>query len=484
MLPSWLLLSAALLQAPAIPPQATLEKERGDNLVAADQLESALRAYDAAIGLAPTFVEAMNQKGVTLVRLGRMEDAVAAFDKALELAPDYSMAHYNRGFALKKLGRHDEVIRAFEKYVQLMPDDASGYFQLAEGHYVKGNFEAALQNYERFVSMEKDPAQTKKIDHANKRIAELKEKKSAAAPDPVSPGGAPAAQPQAQRPAAGPKPIPETSGINAGIPSNSVLYITPERESLCNAKMAEGVSLRADGKGRDAVFALQEAVQANPKNMRALYELAEAYASLDYFAQAAERWERVLEGDIPEALRSQTKDKLENAYRQMDARGIPHKGSTQAAKVIPLQKKADAGVQSKPMDPKAQEAFLKGTVLFNDKDYAGAIQQYDIAIVIHPDISELYSARGSAWLASNDPTRALADFTQARQHGPALALPIYGIAEASYALERFSEALENYELFLKSTSADAKDEMRDKAKARIEQLKQRQAQGPQLKFSR
>ena len=482
MLPSWLLLSAALLQAPAIPPQATLEKERGDNLVAADQLESALRAYDAAIGLAPTFVEAMNQKGVTLVRLGRMEDAVAAFDKALELAPDYSMAHYNRGFALKKLGRHDEVIRAFEKYIQLMPDDASGYFQLAEGHYVKGNFDEALQNYERFVSMEKDPSQSKKIDHSNKRIAELKEKKNAAA----AASAAPAAEAQAPSKGrvSGPKPTPDASGINAGVPPNSVLYITPERESLCNAKMAEGVSLRADGKGRDAVFALQEAVQANPKNMRALYELAEAYASLDYFAQAAERWERVLEADIPQALRSQTKDKLANAYRQMDARGIPHKGSENSTKVIPLQKKADALPTTKPMDPKAQEAFLKGTVLFNDRDYEGAIHQYDIAIVIHPDISELYSARGSAWLASNDPTRALADFTQARHHGPALALPIYGMAEANYALERFSDALENYELFMKSTAADAKDEMRTKAKARIDQLKQRQTQGPQLQFNR
>gem|GEM_PF-7028624 len=279
------------------------------------------------------------------------------------------------------------------------------------------------------------------------------------------------------------KPVPDASGLNAGVPSNSVLYITPERESLCNAKMAEGVSLRSDGKGRDAVFALQEAVQANPKNMRALYELAEAYASLDYFAQAAERWEKVLEADIPQALRSQTKDKLENAYRQLDARGIPHKGSSQNTKVIQLQKKAGPVPQSKPMDPKAQEAFLKGTVLFNDKDYAGAIQQYDIAIVIHPDISELYSARGSAWLASNDPTRALADFSQAKQHGPALALPIYGIAEANYALERFSDALTNYELFLQSTAADAKEEMRAKAKARIEQLKQRQNQGPQLNFS-
>ncbi len=306
MVPACLFLSALLLQTPAIPPQASMEKERGDNLVASNDLESAMRAYDEAIRLAPNYVEALNQRGVTQVRLGRMEDAVASFERALELDPNYAMAVYNRGFALKKLGRHEDVVRAFTHYVELMPEDASGYFQLAEGNYACAALPEALAAYERFLAMEKNPAQTKKIEHAQKRVADLKTK---VAPAPQSPA------PAAVAPQAAPMAIKDVS-------PSSVLFVTPERESLSRAKMAEGVTLRAEGKLRDSIFALQAAVQANPNDPTALHELAESYAAKEYFAQAAARWEKVLAMNPAPAMRAQVQERLDEAYRQMEARGL------------------------------------------------------------------------------------------------------------------------------------------------------------------
>ncbi len=463
MFPAWLFLSALLLQTPSVPPQAALEKERGDNLVAASQLEAALRAYDEAIRQAPAYVEALNQRGVTLVRLGRMEEAVASFDRALALDPNYAMAVYNRGFALKKLGRHGEVVQAFSRYVQLMPDDASGYFQLAEGNYVQGDMAAALSAYERFLALETNPAQGNKIAHSKKRVAELQARLAPPAAEAPPPSAVPAAAAAARAPA-------------SAVPPTSVLFVTPEREALCNAKIAEGIALRAEGKLRDAVFALQDAVQANPQNPRALYELAEAYAAREYFAQAAARWERVLAMNPAPALRAQVQDRLAEAYRQMDARGIPREGQAvpgAPAVATPQEQKAAEvapRVTSKPLSQPAREAFLKGAALFADRDYAGAVHQYDIAIVFHPDVSELYSARAAAWLASGDAERALADCAQARRLGPALALPLFGLAEAHAALQRNAEAIEHYRLFLASTAADATPEMIEKAKAQLEAL--------------
>lgn len=460
MFPAWLFLSALFLQTPSIPPQASLEKERGDNLVAANQLEAAMRAYDEAVRLAPTYVEALNQRGVTLVRLGRMEEAVASFDRALALDPNYAMAVYNRGFALKKLGRHEDVIQAFTRYVQLMPDDASGYFQLAEGNYVQGVLPAALSAYERFLSLEKNPAQGNKIEHAKKRVAELKTK--------LAP---PAAAVQA-------------TSARADVSPTSVLFVTPEREALCNAKIAEGIALRAEGQLRESIFALQDAVQANPQNAKALYELAETYAAKEYFAQAAARWERVLTMNPSPALRAQVQERLTEAYRQMDARGIPRGGQTApgAPVVVPEKEKKAAEVApritSKPLSAPAKEAFLKGAALFADRDYPGAVHQYDIALVFHPDVSELYSARAAAWLASGDPARALADYTQARRFGPALALPLFGLAETYAALQRNADAIAHYQLFLSSTAADATPAMIEKAQEGLKALQRQQPAPP------
>lgn len=458
MFPAWLFLSALLLQTPPIPPQAALEKERGDNLVAANQLEAAMRAYDEAVRLAPTYVEALNQRGVTLVRLGQMEAAVSSFDRAIAIDPNYAMAIYNRGFALKKLGRHEGVVQAFSRYVQLMPDDASGYFQLAEGNYVQGDLPAALSAYERFLSLEKNPAQGNKVEHSKKRVAELKARLA----PPID-----AAQPSSAAMASG------MSAAAGEMSPASVLYVTPEREALCNAKIAEGIALRADGQLRESVFALQDAVQANPQNPKALYELGESYAAKEYFAQAAVRFERVLAMNPAPALRALVQERLAEAYRQMDARGIPRTDhAVPGAPVVVTDREKRAAevappIATKPLSAPAKEAFLKGAALFADRDYPGAVHQYDIAIVFHPDVSELYSARAAAWLASSEPMRALADYTQARRVGPALALPLFGLAETYAALQRSAEAIEHYQLFLASTAADATPEMIEKAKSQL-----------------
>ena len=125
---------------------------------------------------------------------------------------------------------------------------------------------------------------------------------------------------------------------------------------------------------------------------------------------------------------------------------------------------------------------MKGASLFADGKYAEAVEQYDIALAHHPDVGEFYSARASAWLASGATDRALADFTKANQYKPELAIPHYGLGECFMAKELFPQARLHFENFLKSTGADATEELRNKARQRIQQLDQKKAGGPSLKF--
>ena len=65
-------------------------------------------AYDRALALKPSYIEALNSRGITLKDLRRYDEALASYDRALALRPDQADALYNRGNLLKELKRFEE----------------------------------------------------------------------------------------------------------------------------------------------------------------------------------------------------------------------------------------------------------------------------------------------------------------------------------------------------------------------------------------
>jgi tetratricopeptide (TPR) repeat protein len=81
----------------------------------------ALKAFDSAVKLAPTFPEAHCNRGAALQELGRLEEALSAEERALRHRPDYATAHFNRGNILKELGRPDEALAAYDRALKQKP---------------------------------------------------------------------------------------------------------------------------------------------------------------------------------------------------------------------------------------------------------------------------------------------------------------------------------------------------------------------------
>ncbi|MEX0852737.1 MAG: tetratricopeptide repeat protein [Bauldia sp.] len=109
--------AAALLNANG---GAALKNPVGCNILGDVHLKQgnprqALRAFDAALKLAPSFPEAHSNRGVALQELGRYEEALAAEERALRHRPDYPTAHYNRGNLLRQLGRLEEAVAAYDR---------------------------------------------------------------------------------------------------------------------------------------------------------------------------------------------------------------------------------------------------------------------------------------------------------------------------------------------------------------------------------
>jgi tetratricopeptide (TPR) repeat protein len=92
----------------------TLHYEHGD-------LAAAAECFLKAVNLQPTDALAQFNLGSILDESGRLEDARHHLRQAVSLNPDYSDAHYNLAFVCEKLGAFDEARRHWRRYVELDP---------------------------------------------------------------------------------------------------------------------------------------------------------------------------------------------------------------------------------------------------------------------------------------------------------------------------------------------------------------------------
>ncbi len=90
----------AVVLSPVVPDAQLLA---ADIRVQANQMDAALRLYQALIRQYPDFDRGLNNYGVVLLRLGKLTEAEAQFQQALRLNPDSTVAARNLGLVQSRL---------------------------------------------------------------------------------------------------------------------------------------------------------------------------------------------------------------------------------------------------------------------------------------------------------------------------------------------------------------------------------------------
>jgi len=135
---------AAIRLAPTYP---EIHYNLADALVKTGRSREAVGQYEEALRLRPDYAAAHANLGTTLVALGDPAAALPHFEQALRFRPDLPQARYGLGFALEQAGRRSEAIAQYAEAVRLAPGDATLRYSLANALGNAGRLDEAVAQY-------------------------------------------------------------------------------------------------------------------------------------------------------------------------------------------------------------------------------------------------------------------------------------------------------------------------------------------------
>ncbi len=433
------LLAAGLSFAAVSPsPPAKAAFDRAEKALGDGKLDDAISAYKQALAATPNYPDALNGLGSALFKQNKKEEAIANFRAAIEADPGFKLGWFNLGYALRKTQDFKAASQAYERYTALDPKDPDGFWGLAESYRQSGDTEKALKGYQTYLTKEIKPADQKYIDKAKAYISELKAAQEKAQPTKTEP------PPKVEPVKTEPPPAQPIAGAAA-------------------RKLQEGDKFWGEKKYREASFSYQDAVNADPSNVEALFKLGNAYAVLGYYAQAIEKWNKVAELSPDPNVRKSAQDNIAKAQAKVAEAG----GSSPQAQ----NKQPGSGPVADNTRLQAREKYEQAVKQISGRDYGGALASLNECLRLEPALSVGYIARGSALIGLRRFAEAVVDYQYALRLDPNMAAPLYGLAEAYRGMNRYADARGYYQKYVASTAPDARPELQSDARGKIDQLK-------------
>jgi Tfp pilus assembly protein PilF len=109
--------------------------------------DAARRAYEEALRMDPSLVEAHVNVGRLYHDAGRLKDAEESYRCAIHHGPDVAVAHFNLGVVLEDQGQDTPAMTAYQRALQLDAGFRQAHCHLAELYERHGRAKDALRHY-------------------------------------------------------------------------------------------------------------------------------------------------------------------------------------------------------------------------------------------------------------------------------------------------------------------------------------------------
>ena len=93
-----------------------------------------------------------NNSGTAYQRAGRLHEATLAYQRAIEMKSTLVEAHHNLGTVYVMQGQLAEAIAAYQRVVQLRPDMAEAYIDLGRAYGFAGRLDEAIAEYQKALT--------------------------------------------------------------------------------------------------------------------------------------------------------------------------------------------------------------------------------------------------------------------------------------------------------------------------------------------
>jgi len=143
----------------ADPGFAKAHNQLGLSYMVDGRLADAEQEFQKGLHINPEFAEAENNLGVLYGRLGKNKEAMRLFQKATEDRPQYVDALANLGLALADEGKYDEAERQLQRAIAASPNNASAYTALGLIAEATGRREDAVEFFKKVTELQPDSSQ-------------------------------------------------------------------------------------------------------------------------------------------------------------------------------------------------------------------------------------------------------------------------------------------------------------------------------------
>jgi tetratricopeptide (TPR) repeat protein len=141
-----------------------------------EQRQEAIAAYQQAINLDSSNVDAYLNLAIALQQEGQTEQAISNYHQVLKLDPNNTVAYNNLGALLVIQGQPSEAIAVYQQAIRQNPKNALAYYNLGVTLYNQGNLQLANQAFKRArqeYELQGNTEQAAKIDEMTQKIAQF-----------------------------------------------------------------------------------------------------------------------------------------------------------------------------------------------------------------------------------------------------------------------------------------------------------------------
>ena len=119
-------------------------------------IQEAIKAFDRAVSIYPTYSDAYGQRGLAYYRMGNYEAALYDYKQAVKHLSGNANAWSNMGTLLFEQGRYQEAKQAFEKALQANPNHVDALANYGSTLGTLGEFNTAITYFKRAIALKPD----------------------------------------------------------------------------------------------------------------------------------------------------------------------------------------------------------------------------------------------------------------------------------------------------------------------------------------